>query len=213
MADTAALIAIPAAIFVGAVSPGPSFVLVTRISLAASRRDGLAAALGMGAGGAFFSVLGLVGLTAILNQVGWLHAGLKAAGGLYLLYLAVLIWRGAKQPMEIAEAAAPRSASAWRSFRLAALTQVSNPKAAVVYASIFAALLPDAPPLWLLLALPPLIFLVEAGWYAAVALTFSASRPRAAYLGAKTWIDRLAAAVMGALGLRLLAESADLARG
>lgn len=81
---------------------------------------------------------------------------------------------------------------------------LSNPKTAIVYGSIFAALLPQYPPVWCYIALPPLVFAVEAGWYALVALCFSSRRPRAAYLSSKAWIDRLAAGAIGALGLRLI---------
>ena len=58
------------------------------------------------------------------------------------------------------------------------------------------------------LALPPLILLIEAGWYVVVALAFSSPCPRAAYLRSKSWIDRLAGTVMGGLGLRLIVDTA-----
>jgi threonine/homoserine/homoserine lactone efflux protein len=99
------------------------------------------------------------------------------------------------------------SAAPGRSFLLALTTQVSNPKTAIVYASVFAALLPPALPGWIYVVLPLLIFLIETSWYAVVAVLFSAERPRAAYLRSKTWIDRLAGAVMGLLGARLIAET------
>jgi threonine/homoserine/homoserine lactone efflux protein len=203
-----AVLGILAAITVGAISPGPSFVLVARIAVARSRAEGLAAAAGMGAGGVILGGLALLGLQALLAQAGWLYVVLKCAGGLYLLYLAVMIWRGAEEPIAVAPAAPANAAGLGRSFGLALATQVSNPKAIAVYGSIFAALLPPDIPAWVLFALPLGLFLIEAGWYAAVALAFSAARPRAAYLSAKRWVDRLAAAVMGALGLRLLAEAA-----
>ena len=75
-----------------------------------------------------------------------------------------------------------------------------------MFGAVFAALLPDNPPVWLYLALPPLIFLQETTWYALVALAFSSSRPRALYLGAKLWIDRVASALIGVLGVRLIYE-------
>jgi threonine/homoserine/homoserine lactone efflux protein len=194
------------ALLLGAMSPGPSFVMVSRLSIAASRRDGLAAAVGMGVGGAMFAGLALVCLTALLMQVTWLYLCLKIAGGAYLIYLGFRIWRGASEPLAFApDQSASRNLP--RSFAVALMTQLSNPKTAVVYGSIFAALLPPAPPLWMLLTLPPLIFCIEAGWYSAVALAFSAEKPRAAYLRSKTWVDRAAGAVMAALGIRLLIES------
>ncbi len=203
-----AVFGILAAITVGAISPGPSFVLVARMAVARSRREGLAAALGMGAGGVILGGLALFGLQALLAQAGWLYAGLKLLGGLYLLYLGVMIWRGAAEPVAASAITAASTAGMRRSFLLALTTQISNPKAIAVYGSIFAALLPEAVPLWVLVVLPAGLFVIEAGWYAIVACVFSASRPRAAYLRGKLWIDRIAAAVMGALGLRLLAETA-----
>jgi threonine/homoserine/homoserine lactone efflux protein len=207
MSATAIFFSILGALLIGAISPGPSFVLVSRIAVTASRLDGLAAALGMGLGGAIFGTLALVGLTALLLQVEWLHFILKIVGGAYLVYLGVRMWQGASEPLASSEVVSFQSKSRFRSFFLALLTHISNPKAAVFYGSIFAALLPASPPMWLLLVLPPSIFLIEAGWYAVVALLFSSKRPRAIYLGSKNWIDRLAGAVMGALGVRLISES------
>jgi threonine/homoserine/homoserine lactone efflux protein len=197
------------ALLIGAMSPGPSFVLVARTAIALTRRDGLAAALGMGLGAVVFGTLVLLGLQALLTRLAWLDVGLKLLGGAYLLYLAVRLWRGATDPIAVPVTAAPRAATLRRSFSVALATQFSNPKTALFYASVFATLLPAAPPVWLLAALPPLIFLVEAGWYAAVALAFSSGRPRAAYLRAKAGIDRTASVVMGGLGLRLLFAAAS----
>jgi len=196
------------ALLIGAMSPGPSFVVVARTSIALSRRDGLAAALGMGVGGVAFGTLALLGLQALLSRLAWLDAGLKLIGGAYLIYLAIRLWRGAAERLAVPTAAAPRAATLRRSFSFALATQLSNPKTALFYGSVFATLLPAAPPPWLLAALPPLIFLVEAGWYIVVALAFSSDRPRAAYLHAKSWIDRTAGVVMAGLGLRLLLAAA-----
>jgi threonine/homoserine/homoserine lactone efflux protein len=196
------------ALTLGAISPGPSFVFVARTSLALSRRDGTAAALGMGAGGVIFAGLALFGLQAVLAKVAWLYAALRLAGGLYLLYLAFRLWRGAAEPIVVSSGAERRAPGSLRSFWLGLATQLSNPKTAIVYGGIFAALLPPAPPGWIFVALPPAVMLIEIGWYTIVAVTFSSERPRAAYLRGKRWIDRAAGAVMGALGLRLVIETA-----
>lgn len=206
MPDIAILLTIAAALAIGAMSPGPSFVLVSRVAVTASRPNGLAAAIGMGAGGAIFGILALAGLSALLQQVEWLHLALKILGGAYLVYLGIRIWRSATTPLVVDGIGAGQKRSVTRSFWLGLITQLSNPKTAIYYASIFAALLPANPDAWLLIALPPVIFLIEAGWYAVVALAFSASGPRAAYLRSKTWVDRVAGAVLGALGARLLVD-------
>ncbi|MBX5185831.1 LysE family translocator [Rhizobium sp. NZLR5] len=203
MSSAGVFISIMAALAVGAMSPGPSFVVVSRIAISRSRLDGLAAALGMGAGGVVFAVLALAGLTALLSQFEWLYVLLKVAGGAYLIYIAVNIWRGAGQPLEVSDAGDSQRAP-MLSFTTALLTQLSNPKTIIVYASLFAALLPRTVPLDLMVALPLGVFAVEAGWYTIVAFAFSARHPRRLYLAAKSWIDRAAGAVMGGLGLRLI---------
>jgi threonine/homoserine/homoserine lactone efflux protein len=56
--------------------------------------------------------------------------------------------------------------------------------------------------------LPAAIFVLEAGWYALVALLFSSAGPRRTYLGWRTAIDRTAGAAMGALGAGLVVDVA-----
>jgi threonine/homoserine/homoserine lactone efflux protein len=207
MAAGLAFLSILGALAVGVVSPGPSFVLVARTAVAVSRGDAVAAALGMGLGGVAFAALALLGLHALLAQVGWAYDGLKLAGALYLIYLACRLWRGATTPLAMTTAALPRRGGLRRSFTVGLATQLSNPKTAIVYGGVFAALLPASPPLGLLVALLPAIFLLETGWYVIVALIFSGERPRAAYGSCKRWLDRLAGVVMGALGARLIVET------
>jgi threonine/homoserine/homoserine lactone efflux protein len=208
MTAFAVLLSILATIFIGAMSPGPSFVLVSRIAVATSRSHGLASALGMGLGGAIFAALAVLGLTALLMQFEWLYLFLKLLGGAYLIYIGICIWRGAAEPLKMSgTGATEKGISVSRAFVLGLVTQLSNPKTSIVYASIFAALMPPSPPLWLLVALPPMLFCVEAGWYAVVAFAFSGSRARSVYIRLKRWIDRGAGVVMGALGTKLMLEA------
>ena len=207
MSAQLALLTILGTLAIGTMSPGPSFVVVVRASAALSRGDGLAAALGMGIGGLAFAGLALAGLQALLMQVSWLYLILKVAGGAYLVYLGVRIWRGAKVPLQTSNGAQPAGRGWRKSFAIALGTQLSNPKTAIWYASVFAAFLPNPIPTWMFWVVPPLVFTLETGWYTIVAFAFSATRPRALYLGAKKWIDRAAGGVVGALGGRLILEA------
>jgi len=206
MDNTLSLLGIAGAMVVGAMSPGPSFVMVARTAVV-SRGDGLAAALGMGAGGLVFAIAALAGLQAAFLAVPGLYLAIKGFGGAYLVYLGFRIWRGARQPLAVTPDVGNslvRQGRGGRTFLLGLATQVSNPKTAVVYASIFAAFLPREVPLVLALAVPAVIFCIETGWYAIVALALSSAAPRSAYLRYKAWIDRAAGGVMGLLGVRLV---------
>jgi threonine/homoserine/homoserine lactone efflux protein len=201
------LLSIVGALILGSISPGPSFVFVTRTSVAISRRDGLAAAVGMGVGAATISGLALLGVRIVLAQAQWLYATFKVLGGVYLLYLAWRVWRGAKLPANSPDGVAP-SSDARRSFLLALATQFSNPKTLIVISGILAALLPSVVPKWMYVAIPLINLLTDTCWYAFVAVAMSSTTPRLAYLRAKTSIDRTVGGVLGALGLRLLFEGA-----
>lgn len=201
-------LAIGGALALGAVSPGPSFVMVARAAIARSRADALHMALGMGLGGVVFAAAALLGLKLLLAAVPWLYMAMKVGGGLYLVYLGVRIWRGASDPLALAAGSqAANGAQApgrGRALLSGFATQLSNPKTAVVYASVFAALLPAEVPASLLLALPVMVFVIEAGWYAIVAVALSSAAPRAFYLRFKLWLDRAAGGVMALLGIRLI---------
>jgi len=211
MNNTLVLLSIASAVAIGAISPGPSFVMVARTAVVSSRTDGFFAALGMGIGAMLFALAALLGLHTLLNTIPWLYILIKLMGGAYLTYLGCKIFRNAKTPLVIPDnKQAPQTKKSLRSFWLGLGTQVSNPKTAIVYASIFVALLPRDTPTSILVALPIIVLGIETGWYAVVALVLSSSSPRVAYLHYKSWIDRTAGGVMGLLGLQLIASTKEM---
>jgi len=115
---------------------------------------------------------------------------------------------GAKRPLAIVAGSGQGSSRPLRSFWLGVTTQVSNPKTAIVYASVFAAFLPASFSLGFAAVLLAAVFLVESAWYALVAFLFSSTGPQRAYLSYKSWIDRAAGAAMLGLGLKLVTSAA-----
>jgi len=77
----------------------------------------------------------------------------------------------------------------------------------VVYASVFAALLPHAFSVAFAIVILLAVFLIETGWYALVAFALSAEKPRSVYLGHKAMADRATGAVLVVLGLKLLTSA------
>ena len=202
-----ALLGITAAIGIGAASPGPSFVMVARTAASQGRPHGLLAAAGIGVGGLIFAILALLGLHSLLNLAPTLYLALKLAGGLYLAWLGWRIWRGARQALTLHAAASPHSQH--RAFAAGLATQLSNPKTAIVYTSVFAAFLPEQPELSFKILTALAVLLVETSWYTLAAWALSAPLPRQAYLRSKTWVDRAAGGVMMALGLKLAWEAVE----
>ena len=187
------------AIAVGAVSPGPSFIMVAKTAMAVGRRQALLTAVGMGLAGALYAALAVFGLAALLLAAGPVFIALRVLGASYLAYIGVTMIMGAKRPLPIADTQASPTSGLFGGFK----TQASNPKTVVVYASVFASLLPHSPEPWLFAALPATIGMVEGGWYVLVAILFSTARASATYAKAKPLIDRIAGALMIALAIKL----------
>ncbi len=96
---------------------------MARTAVANSRADGLAAALGMGVGALFFATLVLLGLQAVLLNIPTLYMALKILGGAYLLYLAVVIWRGSKQTVDIVNGSGEKPNKVYQSFKIGLITK------------------------------------------------------------------------------------------
>jgi len=200
------LLAIAATLAIGAISPGPSFVYVAQNAVARSRNHGLVTAMGTGAGAAIFALLALLGLQAFLLAVPVAYTALKIVGGVYLLWLAYKIIRHSREPLSMGKVSMGEK-TLLATFRDGLFTQLSNPKTAVVFASIFTALLPREIPAYYYIALPVISFIIDAGWYSLVTVALSTERSRNVYIRFKTAIDRVAGSVMALLGLKLIFSS------
>lgn len=129
------------AVLLGAMSPGPSFVMVAKIAMVSISHQLWLRAFGMGVGGALFAGLSLFGLQALFESIPLVYHLLKILGGLYLVYVGIMMFKGAKEPFCIEGASAHEQNTAQSAFKKALLIQISNPKTAIFYSSIFAALL------------------------------------------------------------------------
>lgn len=200
------LMAVSAAILLGAMSPGPSFVVVARTAVSSSRGRAVLAALGMGVGGATFALAALLGLHLILAAMPSIYKAFQIAGSGYLLFIAYKLWKAAPEPLNVNGDKLHCEKAGMQPFVLGLATQLSNPKTALVYASIFSAALPVQPSWTIAAILVLIIFAIEFGWYALVATAFSIGSARRTYSNLKAWIDRLAAGAMGVLGVKILVD-------
>jgi threonine/homoserine/homoserine lactone efflux protein len=188
-----------------AMSPGPAFVIVTRTAMAAPLPVGMASAAGMILGAWLWAVAAVFGLAFIFTEFAWLYRIVQVAGGVYLVYVAAMIWRGASAPLNIDLGGGARHTKA-RSFAIALASQLSNPKVVVFFSSVFLALLPAHAPGWVWAAALAIVLFNETLWYVTLALSFSSAPVRRGYARIKTWLDRAVAGVLGALGLKLILD-------
>ncbi|WP_112198239.1 LysE family translocator [Rahnella sp. NRRL B-41462] len=200
--DLIAVSAIGVAILFGAMSPGVSFLLVARMAMSSSRRAALSVAAGMGFGASVFAAIALAGLHTLLTLVPSLYTGLKVAGGCYLLWLALKMFR--RPSNRFNDSAGTEEVSVSKAFMTGVFTQISNPHTALVFASIFSAALSKNIQPAMYIILPTMAFVIDVLWYAVVACLLSTDGPRQAYIKYRKFIDKLSGGVMAFLGIRLL---------
>jgi threonine/homoserine/homoserine lactone efflux protein len=184
-------------------SPGPSTVLVIQTAAVAGRRGGLLAAFAMMVGALLWATAALFGLQALFAKFEWLYWAFRFLGAVYLIYLAIMLWRHARDPLPELELGSTAHLAGWPGFVRALLLQLSNPKIMVFFGSIFLSVLPQHLPAWMNGAVLAIVAFNEFTWFALLALLFSGGPARAFYRRAKFWLDRFMGGALALLGLRL----------
>lgn len=200
----APLLAFAAAQLLAVASPGPSFLNIVQTAVSLSRKHALAAAFDMAVGAVFWAILALFGLGSLFARFPWVFRAAQAVGGAFLLWIAFQIWRlSTDRPLLESGNDTGRKTGCWAAFRTSLGVQLSNPKPAVFFGSIFVALFPGDASLLLKGAAIAIVPVNEFAWYTFVAYVLSTSTARTAYLKRKKWLDRGTAIFLALLAVRL----------
>jgi threonine/homoserine/homoserine lactone efflux protein len=135
------------------VVPGPDFAVVTRNALAAGRRRGAWAGVGVASSNAVQGVLAAVGLGALVVAAQPVFTAVKWAGVAYLFWLGVQALRSARRGNYPDQPAGGSGGAAVAGWRQGFLSNITNPKVLVFYLAVLPQFLPAGPPLWELAAL------------------------------------------------------------
>ncbi len=187
------------------ISPGPDFAMVSRNSLLLSRRAGVLTALGIGCGCFIHIGYTILGIGLIIQQSLLLFNALKLIGAAYLLWLGWKMLRA--RPSAFGAAAGIAPLSTWAALRTGFLTNALNPKTTVFIVSLFMQVVQPTTPLAVQLGYGLFIAAAHIGWFALVALFFSADRVQTRLLAVRHWIDRAFGAVLVGFGALLASSS------
>ncbi len=140
-------------------SPGPNGLLALTHGALHGQRKALYTIFGGAFGFIAVIALSMFGIGALLKtSLVWLVA-LKWAGGAYLVWLGVQVWRSAPIGLELHAAARPRKG--WSLFRQGALSALTNPKGLLFFAAFLPQFIDPARSLLLQ-------FAIMAGTFAAI---------------------------------------------
>ena len=187
------------------VSPGPNFVLVTTAAVAQSRKHAIWTGCGIATGSFAWASAAAMGIVSVFEVFPVLGLILKLVGVAYLLYLGVKLLRS--QGFQRGEQKNPEvkgvAAGYWRGL----LVNMTNPKSAAYYASVFAAFLTPDMPIWVLAVLVIAIAGMSLAWHILLAIGFSAPPIQARYISVSKYVDRLCGGLLVLLGLRLALDT------
>jgi threonine/homoserine/homoserine lactone efflux protein len=115
-------------------TPGPNMIYLVSRSVTQGRRAGLVSLLGVAVGFLVYLAAATAGLATVFVAVPTVYTGLKIAGALYLLYLA---WQAIRPGGTNAFAPKPMMPDRPRRlFAMGMITNLLNPKIAVLYVSL-----------------------------------------------------------------------------
>lgn len=131
MPEPSVLLAFALASVVLLVVPGPTIALVIARTLSQGRHAAVPLVLGIGLGDLVAATVSLAGVGALLAASAAAFTIVKWIGALYLVWIAITLWRDPAIAPDVRTGTAP--VSQWRSFRDAFLVTVFNPKGIVFF--------------------------------------------------------------------------------
>lgn len=202
--DPSILLAFALACVVISVVPGPDMLFILANGVARGRAAGVVAAAGMSTGLAGHTVAAALGLGAVLQAAPVALDAVRIAGAVFLVYLAVGALRSAGQG-----AAPVKPERLRRTYVMATLVNLSNPKVVLFYLAFFPQFVTEGG--WAM----PVQFLVMGAMLIVIGFCVDASVGLASGAlsalllrrpGVQRWLNRVSAAIFGALAVRLVAD-------
>ncbi len=182
--------------------PGPDTLYILGRSAAQGRAAGVVSALGIGSGAVIHSLLGALGLTAVVAASAMAFSVIKWAGAAYLVYLGV--------SMLLAKSEGPAKASPPQSLRRiyvqGVLTNVLNPKVALFFLALIPQFIaPDAAHPGLAFLVLGLTFVTTGTLWCLIVAVAGGVLNRHLGGGGKggVWLKRAGGGLLAGLGLRL----------
>ncbi len=197
------------AVFIPAlILPGPDFVGVVRSSMTRGTRAGLLTMLGVTVGLGMYATLSLLGLSAVLIKYQWLTWLVRVLGGAYLAWLGIKLLRAKRAaPGEELERGAFSGPLRGNALLFGFLVTLTNPKAIVLFASVFATSVTASTPHWLMALMVGLVMASALIWYSIVAVFMSSAPVIRRFRHARHWIERVAGASFVLIGGRIIADA------
>lgn len=185
-----------------AISPGPDFILCARNSLTYSRKIGVWTAVGFGLGISVHIFYSLAGLALLISQSILLFNTIKLLGAGYLIYIGIKSLFSKSSSLEI-EPLKKGELSALSAIKMGFLTNVLNPKATLLFLSLFTMVIsPDTPKL-VLGAISAIMITNTILWFSFVSILLTQKKVRTVFERFQNIFNTAFGGLLIALGVKV----------
>lgn len=193
----------------GAASPGPDVLLVTR-QATRSRKHAIATSLGVHVGAFMWIALTVFGAAALLTTFPAILEAVQILGGGWLIWMGQSLFRQGwatryERPIDI-DTASESLGTLGHAFRLGLTTNLSNPKIVLFLSSITVPLLPHHPSFAVQLLVVAVLISCSLGVFLTLSFVVSTRAIQLKLLGASSWIDIGSGIVFMCLGALLISR-------
>ena len=186
-----AILAASTVFFLGAISPGPSLLMVIRNTIVGGRRRGVMCAVGHGIGFGLYAGVAIFGLIVLLEEAPGVFLGLQWIGIALLIWYGWLMW--AHSDEEVTEDSVEKEA---RGFLEGFSIAFFNPKIALFLVAVLAQVLESGMSLETKLVIGFIGMAIDMAWYVLVAV-FLTGTPLLDWLRSNgSIVNRLTAVVL-----------------
>lgn len=188
-----------------AISPGPDFVIVSKNSLAYSRKSGLYTALGVSLGIFLHIAYCLIGIGYAISESNLLFNCVKYAGAAYLIYIGIKSLSAVGSiPMDaLSPERSIQSIPDLKAIQIGFLTNALNPKATLFFLSVFSQVITPDTKLVTQLFYALEIWLIVLLWFCLLALLLTHENIKKKLVLVQSKIDKCIGVLLLIFGLRI----------
>ncbi|TEW47646.1 LysE family translocator [Psychromonas algicola] len=193
--------------FLALLSPGPDFVLVVKSAINNGPKKSIGVAGGIASANALYITLCLIGVGSLLATSVMIMIALKIAGGLFLIYLAVIALLAKKedyQSITATEVATGKETTFIKEFFTGFMSGMLNPKNLLFYLSLFTVVLTNDVSLGFKIALGIWMTSVVFLWDLSVIYVLSREKVRRKFSKLAYYIDKCTGVILGLIGFTIV---------
>lgn len=192
----------------GAISPGPDFIVVTQSSLSYGKKAGIYTSLGVAIGCLIHISYCILGIGVIVAESIVLFNILKYLGAAYLIYLGIkALFSSATVNSLQGTAVAKANISAIAAFRKGLLVNLLNPKVTLFILSVFTQVIDPSTPIPIQASYGLEFGLIAFTWFSLLSLILNNSQLKKKLLSVQKYIEKVLGAFLILLGLKVASFS------